>query len=316
MFHDLGSMESDFHKSILTVSVLVILLIFISFFAEPPGHKNAASVIVPYVVFDNGLEPDLTASAVSVVRLASGQVLYAKNEQARLPVASITKLMTAVVVLESLDLFDLVDISSEAKIPREAGEKMSKIAVGEAIKTEDALKLIIIDSDNDIARALAENVSLRLPSELIASSFEQRIAFFIGLMNKKAEELGMSNSRFDNPAGLDSYENYASAEDLEKIVSYISKNHPRIWDISRIYETDIFSTVGHKYHLTNTNPLLPELTDIVGTKTGSTDGAKESLVLVVSIKKNDPIAFVILRSDDRIKDAKTLIAWVKIVYGL
>ena len=298
-------MIDDFHKSILILSVLVTLLVFISFFTSPPGPEGAAASIIPYAMVDSGLEPDISADSAAVVRLNSGQVLFAKNSDKFSPIASITKLMTAVIFLEHADLFDLVEITYSAKKPSEDGEKMSPIPAGEFLKAEDILKLMLIDSYNDIARASAEYASVRG----VGISFAD-------LMNKKAEEIGMSNSRFDNPAGLDSIENYSTAEDLAKLVSYVTKNRPRIWDVSRIYETDIFSKSGNKYHLINTNQLLQEITDIVGSKTGSTDGAKESLALVVNILKNDPVVFIILRSDDRIKDVKTLIAWVKIVYGI
>ncbi len=298
-------MEDEIHKPIFAFSVLMTLLIFISFFIRIPGHKDVASAVSPYIMIDGGLEPDISASSAAVARIADGQVLFSKNPDVFLPIASITKLMTAVIFLENADLFDLVEISSLAKKPEEDGEKISIIPAGEFLKSEDILKLMIIGSFNDSARAAAEYVS----GKEGGVSFGQ-------LMNKKAEELGMPHSRFDNPAGLDSIENFSTAEDLAKFASYITKNHPRIWDISRIYETDIFSKAGNKYHIINTNRLLAEITDIVGTKTGSTDGAKESLMLVVNVLKNDPIVFVILRSDDRMKDAKTLIAWVKIVYNL
>jgi len=298
-------MESDFHKPILALSVLVTMIVFISFFISPPGKKDIASVVVPYMIADDGLRPDISASSVAVVRIAAGQVLFSKNSDVFLPIASITKLMTAIIFLENVDLFDLIEISSSAKKTEEGGEKMSNIPAGEFLKSEDILKLMIIDSDNDIARTAAEHVSKK-----------ENVSSFPELMNKKAEELDMANSNFDNPAGLDSIGNYSTARDLAKLASYIIKNHPRIWDISRIYETDIFSAAGNKYHLINTNPLLKEIIDIVGSKTGSTDGAKESLMLVVNVLKNDPVVFVILRSDDRVKDVKTLIAWVKIVYGI
>ena len=298
-------MAEDFHKPIFALSVLITLLVFISYFISHPGPKDSALVIAPYLMVDNGLEPEISADSVAIVRLSSGQVLYAKNPDAFLPVASITKLMTAILLLESSDPFDLVEISQLSKKPEENGEKMSFIPAGEFFKAEDVLKLILIDSYNDSARAAAEHVSTRSGG-----------VPFPDLMNKKAGELDMSDTNFDNPAGLDSIGNYSTARDLTVLVSYITKKHSRIWDISRIYETDIFSKSGNKYHLVNTNRLLAEITDIVGTKTGSTDGAKESLVLVVNVLKNDPIVFVILRSDDRVKDAKTLIAWVKIVYGL
>lgn len=298
-------MENDFYKPIFALSVLITLLVFISFFINSPAPKDVASVIVSYAMVDNGLEPDISADSVAIVRIADGQVLFSKNPDVFLPVASITKLMTAVIFLEHADLFDLIKISQSAKKPEEKREKMSVLPAGEFLKSEDILKLMIIDSYNDIARTASEYVSEK-----------ENFAPFSELMNKKAGELGMSNTRFDNPAGLDSIGNYSTASDLVKLASYITQNYSRIWDISRIYETDIFSKSGNKYHLVNTNRLLSEITDIVGTKTGSTDGAKESLVLVVNVLKNDPIVFVILRSDDRIKDVKTLIAWTKLVYGL
>lgn len=312
-------MEDDFHKTILTVSFLVTALFAMGGVASYFNHKqNKEEKIPPLAKMENNLEPDISAQAVMVMRQKTGQVLFSKNADLSLPVASITKLMTSVIFLENMDIFDRVEISGDAKTPVEEGEKLSRVGAGEWFKAEDLLKLMVIDSDNDMARSAAEAVSLKLAPELKIASFQSRLSFFTSLMNKKKEALGMSGSNFDNPAGLDSLNNYSTAGDLAKLALYISQNHPRVWDISRIYETDVVSASGSglKYHLENTNPLLKEMPDIVGTKTGSTDGAKKSLVLVVNAVKDEPVIFVILRSEDRVKDAKILVGWTKLVFGL
>ncbi|OHA05373.1 MAG: hypothetical protein A2934_01210 [Candidatus Sungbacteria bacterium RIFCSPLOWO2_01_FULL_47_10] len=314
-------MKDDSTKFLFTLLFLAAVFFIASFAAvneakEVQPDDSAVPAIEPYraVFFD--IAPEISASSVVISRLKTGQELFAKNLDALMPVASITKLLTAVIFLEYADLFDLVTITHDAKNPQDTGEKMSALSAGERAKGEDVLKMMMIGSYNDSARSAAEFVSKKTNPLHDSSTFPDRMKFFSDLMNEKAAEIGMASSHFDNPAGLDSIDNYSTARDLLSLVSYITEHQPRIWDVSRIYETDIFSFSGAKLHLVNTNPLLRGIFNILGTKTGSTDLAKESLVLVVNIKANDPIAFVVLRSDDRWKDAQTLIEWVKLVYNL
>ncbi|OHA11590.1 MAG: hypothetical protein A3H69_03520 [Candidatus Sungbacteria bacterium RIFCSPLOWO2_02_FULL_47_9] len=248
------------------------------------------------------------------MREKTGQVFFSKNETNPLPIASITKLMTASLALEYLDLFDRVLLTADARKNYDTGEKLSKVPAGETFKMEDALKLAVISSDNDIARALAEAAVAKARPELFSSPFAERMRMFTELMNRKREEIGMADSHFDNPTGIDSSENYSTARDLGRLASFIYRTHPRIWDVSRIAKTDVFSVGGNRYEAITTNPLLEEFPDIVGTKTGSTDGAKESLVLVYNVKTGEPIVIVVLRSDNRLRDARTLIDWLQNAY--
>lgn len=298
---------------------MLFILVIVSFGAPTTDSiKNAEEEIAPWTRKVAGLEPDISANSVIVVRQKTGEVLYSKNKDAVLPIASITKLMTAVLLNEKTGPLDLVAISSDAKKAVEWDENISKVPAGEKFKAEDILKLMLIESENDAARSAAEAVVILENPEMGTAAFGEKMVFFAGLMNKKKDGLGMNDTMFDNPMGLDSLGNFSTANDLVILAKFISDNHPRIWEITRLVETDVFSKSGNKYHLTTTNPpLLIEFPDeIIGAKTGSTDGAKLSLLLVDNVKKDDPVIIVILRSEDRVKDAKNLIAWTKLTYGL
>ena len=308
---------NSINKSILGIFFLLMVLAVVSFAAKiTDSSRRPEEEIVPLAKLEDGLEPDISAYSVAVVRQETGQVLYSKNSEARLPIASITKLMTAVLFSEKIGPLELIAISSDAKKAVEWDENISPVSAGEIFKAEDILKMALIESQNDIARSAAEAVVVRESVDTAVKSFAEKMDFFTGLMNKKRDELGMKDTMFNNPVGLDSISNYSTVGDLSRLAKFISEKEPRIWEITRLAETDIFSKSGNKYHLVTTNPLLVELPgEIIGTKTGSTDGAKLSLLFIANIKKDDPIIFVILRSEDRIKDAKNLIAWTRLTYG-
>ncbi|TSC75684.1 MAG: D-alanyl-D-alanine carboxypeptidase [Parcubacteria group bacterium Gr01-1014_30] len=216
-------------------------------------------------------------SVISVFVDKEGQdrVLFAKNIDRPLPLASITKLMTALVVLEYYDL--------------------------ESSETARLLYSMLIASDNDAAGDLAEIVGKDA---------------FLELMNYEAQKLGLSNTHFFNPSGLDLESekspelsdkiNYSTTEDLVKLARYISEEHPLVWEISSITAFEGSVT---------TNELLQEFPKIIGGKTGKTDRAKECLLLVLKPKVGrGQVVNVILSSNDRFGDMRKLVEWVNSAY--
>src|SRR3989344_714296 len=156
------------------------------------------------------------------------------------------------------------------------------------------LEIMLIDSSNDAALAFANHK----PG-------------FISLMNQKAKELGLNNTRFSNADGLDDANNHSSALDVSKIFSYLVSKHPEALEIMKINNMVVYSSDGKITHrLQNTNELLEKTDIVIAGKTGYTEKAGGSLVLLA---KGDIIT-VVLGSPDRFGESEKLINWLKSAY--
>jgi len=233
-------------------------------------------------------------------------VLSEKKSNEVIPIASLSKLMTAVVALENYDLNDEITISPSAIATYStAGELREK----EVISVKDLLYVTLIESSNDGAEALAEKMGREE---------------FILKMNKKAAELGMKNTRFVNPTGLDVFtdstekelreNNVSTVFDLEKLVVYILKNQTLIPQILSNSDYQIKSTSGVVHNLKNTNILLKENSSYLWGKTGYTKEANGCIILILksySYDANGYIVNVITGADDRFSEARKLNAWLQ-----
>lgn len=199
---------------------------------------------------------DVSAHSAILMDGDTGEVLYEKNPDEKSLIASTTKIMTALVTLENGNLEDIVEI------PREAvgieGSSMY-LKEGERLSVEDLLHGLMLSSGNDAAVALALHIS---------GSIED----FAALMNREAEELGLTGAHFANPNGLDSEENYATARDLGLLASAALDNPSFL----RIVSTKVYQCEGHT--MTNHNKLLWQYEGAVGVKTGFTKKAGRILV--------------------------------------
>ncbi len=151
---------------------------------------------------------ELSAKAAAVIDVQSGRILYEKNAGKQMRIASLTKIMTAIVAIENGDLKEKVKVK-----PRAVGVEGSSIYLkpGEEIPLEHLLYGLMLRSGNDAAVAIAEHVG---------GSMEG----FVYKMNEKAEYLGLENTHFRNPHGLDAPQHYSSAEDLARLTAYALKN--------------------------------------------------------------------------------------------
>ena len=240
-------------------------------------------------------------AAISVLVDSQGgkRVLFKKNSDERLPVASLTKLMTANIVLENYDLSREIKISEEAVAQNgEAG----KLTAGKIFSVEYLLYPLLMESSNDAAYALTNDYN-----EITEEKF-------IELMNLKAEGLGLENTYFVNPTGLDPEQpdhsiNYSTTEDLVKLTKYLLKKSS-IWEI---LTTQKFSLYGPE--LINTNELLGKIPNIVGGKTGFTDQAGGCMLLVLKNEKGNYLINVILDTgspEARFEEMEKLIEWLNL----
>ena len=239
---------------------------------------------------------NVNAKAAVVLDAGTNTILYFKNSDANLPIASLTKIMTALVVLENADLNEVVVISQEAF--QSSGNK-NNLAVGEKITVKNLLEIMLISSDNIAARALAEHTGGSVNN-------------FVALMNKKADSIGLKNTRFLNPSGLDDRRgnNASTAYEVARLVDYALEK-PLIWENLRIQKATVFSTDEKiKHNLKSTNLLLGKMKNIIGGKTGLTNRAGQCLALVIADPDNNhKIISVVLDADDRFLETEKLTKW-------
>ncbi|OLO42640.1 D-alanyl-D-alanine carboxypeptidase [Alkalihalophilus pseudofirmus] len=205
----------------------------------------------------------VSAQGAILIEQSSGRVLYGKNEHQQMRIASITKIMTAILAIESGKMDEYVKVSTRAE-----GTEGSSLYLkaGEKIKLEDLVYGLMLRSGNDAAVAIAEHVGGSLEG-------------FVYLMNQKAQEIGMSRTVFSNPHGLDDHEeHYSTAYDMAILTQYAMENeHYREISATKTYkasrEGDVFS------YWKNKNRLLTQLYNYsTGGKTGFTKRAKRTLV--------------------------------------
>jgi D-alanyl-D-alanine carboxypeptidase (penicillin-binding protein 5/6) len=287
-------------------NIAIIALIFLSQFNTISAEQRSADFFKQFINQKTFLQSspskikgvadfNIEAKSALVLDVKADAVLYSKNSGEKMPIASLTKIMTTLVVLENIDLDDTVTISENAF---DTDGRKDSLAVNEKIKAEDLLKIMLIRSNNTAAVSFAEHTS---------GSVEE----FVKLMNKKAKLLGLKNTNFSNPTGLDLEGNYSTAYDLAKLFDH-ALNKPLIWEILRTQKLSVVSLDGNiKHDLKNTNLLLGRLKNIIGGKTGLTDEAGQCLALIIGDPINDhKIISIVLNAEDRFLETEKLVRWV------
>ena len=238
--------------------------------------------------------PDLNSRACVVIDRKSNIILYGKNENEQRKMASTTKIMTSLIIIENCDLKETVEISK--KVAGTGGSRLG-LKAGDKITIHDLLYGLMLRSGNDAAVALAEYAGGDIES-------------FAELMNKKAQELSLSNTHFETPHGLDSDNHYTTAYELALLSNYALNNKT----FSQIVGTKDYTITinGNPKNITNTNELLGNLNGVYGIKTGFTNGANRCLV--TACKRGDiDIICVVLGADTkkfRTQDSVKLINYV------
>ncbi len=323
-------------KTIISVSVLVLVIGFIdtaqmksravtagslasttastdrhaidsSFFnsSAPSDHPSAArhSSSVPDSQSlssrkaQNPVQPDIiTADSYLVGNLATGRIYLEKSPAVVRPIASISKLVTALVIDENMDPDRQIGISSSSVT---GYEQTDDIHPGETFSAHDLLTGMLLISSNDAALAFANNFGYTA---------------FISLMNSTARSLGMSQTSFKDPSGL-SPNNVSSANDLFKLARYLYSDDPGILAITKMPQFDVATTTLHDGHdFVNIDPFAYD-PHYIGGKTGRSDQAGETMLSMFNLPisgVDNPIAIVVLHSnqDDRQIDSSILVGKV------
>lgn len=244
---------------------------------------------------EDTLGPSLSAESYVVIDVGTGAVLAAQNPSAIRPVASLTKLLTALTVAQRVDPEEVVTVSPRAARAGRLGADMDLVP-GERLTVRDLLAGLLVPSANDAAVALAEHVS----------GSEER---FSKDMNQVAQSMGLSRTHAVNATGLDHPGHYSSAYDMGLLLARVWRD-PLLGLYLRATSLDVTAVDNRKtHHLRTTNRLLGRRTDILAGKTGFTDAAGQSLAVVAENDAGHSIVAVLLGSADRFADMDNLLNW-------
>jgi D-alanyl-D-alanine carboxypeptidase len=261
-------------------------------------HKMVTN-ISPEIQFNNiTLNPSkndpnnitLNAKSFYSVDLKTNTILESKNENEKMQIASLTKLMTVYVVLKEDKLNDVVTINS---VNSRSDDAKMGLTVGDRITKENLLKGLLINSGSDAALSLATSNS---------GSVDE----FVLKMNSYANKLGLNNTNFTNPVGWDDENNYSSAKDIANL-SRVLLNSQDFREIVAINHTSVYTEAGRQINLNSTNQLISE--GFSGIKTGYTPTAGECLAALYK-KDSTEIVTVIIGSPNRFYETRALKDWI------
>ncbi len=256
---------------------------------EYTGEEASSTVAMKYVV-DSGakLEP-MSAQAYLIGDFETGEIILVKNDGFTSPIASVSKLMTGVVARENMSAQQIATVSRDSYNTYGA---QGELTLGEKIRIGELMYPLLIESSNDGAEVIADEYGREK---------------FMELMNKKAIELDMQATYYEDPSGL-SPRNVSTVGDLFKLIRYIKDNHPEIFDITRVRQYSI-----NKHQWINKNRLA-QYTSFVGGKNGYIDESRQTTATVFNteLKKGKRhVVVIVLKSNDRNGDVAKLLNYLK-----
>lgn len=303
---------------IFQVGVLFIILagLFSAIFIGPKQTANVQDTIDVNTLptkptnteaLESLNEVSVRAKAAYVWDVKGQRALYMKNEEEVLPLASITKLMTALLAYEIASADTDTRLSNRAIAQEGGGEGLQ---AGEEFTLKNLSKLALISSSNDAAYALGASTGALLGDKDPALQFVQG-------MNIRAEELELDSLEFKNTTGLDISTSEAgavgSAKDVSLLVEYILAEHPELLEATTLGGARIYNTQGEYHDIENTNEALYAIPNLIGSKTGYTDLAGGNLTVAFDVGMDRPIIVTVLGStrDERFTDVIRLVNAVR-----
>ena len=271
-----------FFYIILSLFLIIIFIFPYKIYADEIDYFEDNINIANIIETSNNIDnlSSINSRSYIVLDRKSGSTIVGKNENQKRKMASTTKIMTALIVLENSKLDTLVEVSKKS-----AGTGGSRLGLkaGDKITIHDLLYGLMLCSGNDTAVCLAESVSGNLEN-------------FSKLMNKKAKELNLNNTNFVTPHGRDNDDHYTTAYELATLSNY-ALNNPIFAKIVNTKTTTVYIN-GYPKAISNTNELLGSLSGVYGIKTGFTNGANRCLV--TACKRNDmDIICIVLGADTK-----------------
>ncbi len=263
---------------------------------EVPNVVSTANLPIPPLLSSSSTTLELQARAVLAKDWTTGATLFEQHSTERAPIASLTKLMTALIVYKNFSLDEQVKITNE---DLDTPPYRASLQPGDVFSVRSLLQAMLIASANDATLTLARYGG------------GGTVQSFVELMNREAISLGMFQTQFSNPLGLDDLLHYSTAHDLALLVEEFLK-FPELVEITATREAVIHTVDGRTSHtLITTNKLMKSNPEIHGLKTGYTTEAKGNLIVFVS----PPGYFsIVLGSQNREKDTEQLYNWIKASY--
>lgn len=230
-------------------------------------------LVIPCITYAEDLNLAENAKSAILIEASTGEILYQKNSNQRLAPASMTKIMSLIIIMENIEKGNLKwnDIVVVSKNAASMGGSQIFLEQNEMMSVEDLVKGICVASGNDATVAMAEKIAGTETA-------------FVKLMNEKAKKLGLKNTNFVNATGLDAQEHYSSAADMAIMARELVK-HEKILEFSSIYEDYLRKDTSNSFWLVNTNKLVKFYSYIDGLKTGYTGDA--GYCLTATGKKRD-----------------------------
>lgn len=227
--------------------------------------------------------------AAAAYSLASDELLYSFREEKQWPIASVTKLMTALVVRKLMPEEEIIIMDEEAILA--AGE-VGDFKTGERFRAQDLVQAMLIASSNDAAQALAAHYG---QTEFVAE------------MNRLAAEIGMRDTAFVDPAGLSAM-NLSTPADLHKLIRFIWSEDPEIFTITRFKTVDIIDIDGGRSRKLNNINLFAGRSNFLGGKTGQIPDSDGNLVSIFNLPhRSSPVVIVVLGANDRFKETEKIL---------
>lgn len=255
-------------------------------FPKLHNFRNSFTLIKknPFVAQAGASDFYTKAHAAGAIDLSNGEIIFEKNLESKLPIASLTKIMTAIVALDLAGPNEIFTISKNAseQIPTKIG-----VVAGQRMTLAELLHATLLTSANDAAKGIADGIDSKYGGSI-----------FVKSMNEKAKYIGLKSTSFANPQGFDDPNNYSTVEDLAILTSYALKNYPEIKDIVRKDYQYLEENHDHKqFDLYNWNGLIGVYPKTIGMKIGNTDNAGKTTI-VVSNRDNRMLAAIILGATD------------------
>ena len=299
------------------VLILIILVITVNlFFIYLYGFSNTKDnfdILEKQTenYFPSFYKLDLEAEAIYIWDVNKNEVLFAQKEKKPLPIASIAKVMTALISLDEMERNTIITISDEAL--SQSGD--NGLYAGEKWILTDLIKFMLVSSSNDAAQEIALKVNEEhIKENILCSSLEDSekdenkkcslvdSQFFVGKMNQKARILGLEETEFFNSTGLDfnGHEggSYSSAEEVAILFNYALLRYSDIFEVTASKEITFESLSGFSHTIENTNKIIEAIPSLTASKTGLTNLAGGNLVISFEVNPFRPVIIVILGSTE------------------
>jgi len=276
--------------SVISIALFVLLII-------GKNSLNKKEAVIAKEATNQFENLNLQAKGVVVYDVINNREIFSKNGDEPLPLASLTKVLTAIITSEKLRDDQKVTITAEYLAP----EGDSKLIVGDTWQVSDLRDFTLLTSSNDGAFALATISEIKKNQKNIQISGDDLRIQFVKEMNETAQKIGLSNSRFFNEHGLDKNADrggaYGTASDMSLLFKYALQNYPEILEATR-YENLKFSSEAEVYSASNTNTFVTKIPNLIASKTGFTDLAGGNLVIAFNADINRPIIISVLGSSE------------------